>query len=317
MRPSFPLARQSAQRRHSPAGTRTLAVCCLLGLLLPGTVLSATPVAQGAAPSEQGDWSIERIDLSHRLDEAKTVVINNPLGDVRTRGSKDATVAVHAVLQRHLRASDRPRISIHEKDQHLLVSVERPELGDAGASAPDADASELRVDLAVFVPEHTDLHIQTRYGRAESKGHRGPLSIQTDSGPVVAVVSGSVQAHSQRGALQVTFKNRTWRTDSRLESATGDISAFLIEQPDVLARIDTAGNITTDYSIEIQPFPGSARKLGLARIGSGTHALSIQSDNGAVRLGRIFDLRSGRTQTSDGERTDRPNAEQADAEELH
>ena len=53
-----------------------------------------------------------------------------------------------------------------------------------------------------------------------------------------------------------------------------------------------SGEITTDYSIEIQSGPGSSYKRAQARIGAATNHLVVNSKRGAVRLGRIFDMHS-------------------------
>ena len=47
---------------------------------------------------------------------------------------------------------------------------------------------------------------------------------------------------------------------------------------------ETFGEITTDYSIEIERREGSARKYALAEIGAGGGTLEIRSNRGRIKL---------------------------------
>ena len=234
------------------------------------------------------DWVIERSNLSHAVEEGQSVAVVNPYGDIRARSGDDGEIAVYAVIQRH-RDDNRgiPEITFAKDNDKLTVGVAYP--GPAGMTLPERFAKR-RTDIAVFVPPTLELTLKTQDGRAESKGHKEHLVVQTRAGRIIAATKGTIEARTDSGSIKVEFRNRTWNGASTLESKSGDISVFLMSDPSVSAVIDTAGTITTDYSIDIEHTPGSSRKIARAEIGSAQHELNISSAAGAVRLGRVFDM---------------------------
>ena len=261
------------------------------------------------------DWIIERADLSHAVNKHQAVTIVNSYGDIRARGGDDDQAAVHAVIQRHKDDTETPEIMFHSEKNRLTIKVTYPDR--TGQVMPEAFAKR-RTDIAVFVPSAIELTLTTLDGRAESKGHKGRLVIHSRAGKIVAATTGSVDAHSDSGKVKVEFRNRIWSGPSALETISGDISVFLMSDPHVAVDIDTAGTITSDYSIDISPVPGSSRKIARAVIGEAEHELDINTAVGAVRLGRIFDMipaSSPVIEADPANETDGPprKAEQADA----
>lgn len=233
------------------------------------------------------DWVIERKNLSQAVEENQLVMVVNPYGDIRARGGDNGEISVYAVIQHHIDDTGTPEITFARDNDRLTVEVTYPGLN--GKILPDR-FSKRRTDIAVFVPPTLELVLNTLDGRAESKGHNGHLAIETRAGKIMAATKGTMEARTDSGSVKVEFRNRTWNGPSTLESKSGDISVFLMNDPNVNVAIDTPGPITTDYSIDILHTPGSSRKIARAKIGGAIHELNISSAAGSVRLGRVFDM---------------------------
>ena len=65
--------------------------------------------------------------------------------------------------------------------------------------------------------------------------------------------------------------------------------------------METAGEITTDYSIMIESSPGSSHKQAVAKIGEAVHKLELKSKRGAITISRIFDMKRSDSKTIGGD----------------
>lgn len=233
------------------------------------------------------DWSIQRTEQHHLLDENTDISIENDYGDIRTRTSNDNMLSIIVITQRHVNDTVEPRINVEPDDKNMKISVTYPE---SDPEVINPHVANRRVDISLLVPANGNLTIHTTHGRAESKGHRGALKVSTTSGPIVVVTNGEVDAKTQHGDIVATFKSRKWSTSSKLKTQTGSIRALLIEHPDVEVDIETAGNITTDYSLTIKSKSGSSFKIANSKIGDPAQSLTMISDRGEIILSRIFDM---------------------------
>lgn len=255
---------------------------------MPHYALLLIPLLAGGLTDtgDMGDWLITRFDHSQPLGAARSVEISNPYGDIRTRTANDASVYVHAVIQRQKQDPPRLDIQVTEQDGAVIIAVVEKQPAEA---LPETTPPQ-RVDVAALVPPAAHLRISTRHGLAESKGHRADLRVETSDGKINVRTKGTLDARSERGTITATFQQRTWSGPSRIETHSGDITVLLLENPDVLVSIDTAGDITTDYSLNITPVPGSKRKEAVAAIGQAVHPLTLKSAVGNIKLSRLFDL---------------------------
>jgi len=233
------------------------------------------------------DWVIEQVTRSHEVDGSKSVTIVNPYGDIRVRGGDDKEISLYATLQHHTDDTETPEFIFIRDGDRLELETSYPDVAD---NPLPQRFSKRRTDIALFVPSGLRLTLKTLDGRAESKGHKGHLVIEARAGQIIAATKGVVEARTESGDIRIEFRNRDWRGPSTIESISGDINVFMMSDPHVTVDIDTAGTITTDYSIEISHTPGSSRKIARAVIGDGKHSLSIGNIAGAVRLGRVFDM---------------------------
>ena len=261
-------------------------------LLVTGIQLTVTAFADGEADVLK-DWIIERTEYSAVLQDHTVVAVTNHFGDIRVRTSNDDMISIFAITQRHIKDVIKSQIQIDSVENTLQIAVKYPSQADNKDAnhINDIDITNRRVDISLLIPKYATLSMNTIDGRIESKGHLGPIQAKTDSGQVILVTRGPVNVSSDDGPITITFKNDKWSAPSSVESSTGKIHVLFIENPDINVEMQTAGTITTDYSVEISNnIPASAQKQATARIGKATHQLKIKSSLGPVILSRIFNM---------------------------
>jgi hypothetical protein len=213
-----------------------------------------------------------------------TIRVENPYGDVYARfGGYEDQVEILATLQ-HLDPGARLEVERDEVDSGLRVWV-HPAVG-SGDRSPE---SRNRVDLVLFVPRGARIDIETREGKIEAKGLRSDLVASSISGDIrIRGIEGHVQAKSARGRLSATLETAVTDRGQALTTETGEIEVHLWEGADLDVSVATSGEITTDYSIQIEhrrhEEPG---KHATATVGSGGPGLTLRSRRGDIRLLRL------------------------------
>jgi hypothetical protein len=213
-----------------------------------------------------------------------TLRVENPYGDVYARfGGYEGQVEILATIQ-HLDPVPHLEVERDEVDSGLRVRV-RPGSDEGGGSS----ATRNRVDLVVFVPQGARLDVETREGKIEAKGLRSDLIASSIGGDIrIRGIEGHVQAKSTRGRLSATLLSAVTDLGQALATETGEIEVYLWEDADLDVRIATSGEITTDFSIEIEhrrhEEPG---KHATATVGDGGPALTLSSKRGDIRLLRL------------------------------
>ncbi len=252
-------------------GAAALLVCWTLG---SGTALWA----QG-----DDDWTIERFEATRQLGAAQAVAVRNDHGDVRCRVSEDAELYVLANIQRHQDDPRKAGVLVGEEGGRITVEVVYSE-EDAAGLTPEMERR--RVDLTVLLPAAASLAVTTWDGLIEAKGLSEAFEATSESGRIVFKTSGTARVRNGRGTIEATFRATDWDEEVTLVTATGDITVYL--PPGAAARVaaETAGELSTDYSIEIEPHEQSSMKTAVARIGEGGGRLSLRSEKGRVRLFR-------------------------------
>jgi hypothetical protein len=254
-----------------------LLTVCLLAV-------AATQVAAPQGNPVPEDWRIDNSRWSEPVGSTTTVTIRNLFGDLRVRPTGDDQIALSAMIQRH---RDDPR---RAEVQHSIVGdtfeleVGYPPVADLDPGEVPASWRRRRVDLTVFVPAGRNLIIETAAGLIEIKGLADGVEARSASGDIALDVGGPVDAHTERGAIRVQFKDTRWPAGSTLQTLTGDIAAWLPPQANATAHLETFGEITTDYSIAISRQPGSTRKSAVAVVGDGGARLSLTSNRGSLKL---------------------------------
>lgn len=268
----------------------------ILGVLFVSACHKTTVNNADMADIAFEDWLIERSLDEFELPQNRMLFVENRYGDIRIRTSNDNVITLSTVVQRHGTDTASPHLDINETGNVMKLTVVYPENSDQDASLDSRFLDKRRVDISLLAPAKANLVIETASGLAESKGHMGPLRVQTKNGLINIVTKGPLDAKSEHGDIRVIFRNRDFTESSVLETNTGDIQVTLMERANIDVHAETAGFITTDYSIVIEPEPGSSYKRAEAQIGNASQTIKISSNRGAISLGRLFDLLSPNTE---------------------
>lgn len=250
--------------------------------LVAPLLLSASAALCLAAPPLE-EWRIERREWTRDSSGVAAVEVINPWGDVRVRGGKPGEIYLLTVAQRHEQDPRELELLFRETPAGLAIETRFPAEAPAGATA---DWELRRVDLTVYLPKELPATIRTTRGLAEVKGLESELEVETGRGDVALRAAGRVRARSEHGSIQVQFSDAAWPAPSELDTVTGAISVELPDGAAARVELETRGDITTDFSLNIERAAGSQLKRGTALIGAGGQTLRLRSYSGALAIRR-------------------------------
>ena len=241
--------------------------------------LTMGPLSLTAQPETEG-WVIDRFEWEGGLDDATVISVENGLGDVRARGSEQGTLSVLAVLQYPEDDRSPPMVDVVRDGTRITVRV----LPAATPSPNAASGPRPRVDLSLFVPPGIRLVVSTQDGLVEAKGLENDVEARSIRGDLRLVTSGSVRAMSERGDVTVHWTGAEWATPPSIETVTGAIELWMPRDANALVAIETAGLISTDYTLEVEHRDDRAAKRATARLGNARTKIDVRSARGDVRL---------------------------------
>jgi hypothetical protein len=261
-------------------------IALILGFLASALIAESPPVEE--------KWEKNSHQWFETVDPEGRVLVSNPYGDVYARfGGYENQVEILATIQRL--EHDLPELTVQRRpagaglDVIVEPSPAAPE-GSGKAPPPMAPAERRdRVDLVLFVPLGVKLEISTEEDKIDVKGLKSDLIARSLSGDVrIRSVQGHVGAKSIRGDLSVALETGVTGADQELSTETGEIEVYLWEDANARVSIATSGEISTDFSIEIEhrrfEEPG---KRAVAVVGKDGPGLSLFSKRGRVRLLRL------------------------------
>ena len=231
-----------------------------------------------AAAEADETWQKESAQWLEGIEPGERVRVVNPLGDIRARfGGYKNQVEILATLQYTDQQTSIPEVTLGRVEGGLDVSTRWTEGQGAGQG---------RVDLVVFVPQGAALDARTEDGLLEAKGLKSDLIASSLQGKImIRSIRGRINAKSSRGAISAALETGATKQPQSITTETGDIEVYLWEDAAMQVRLATSGEISTDFSIEIEhrPFeePG---KHGRATIGKDGPKLVLESKRGRVSL---------------------------------
>ena len=241
--------------------------------------LAALLMAVPAAAAETDEtWQKDSAQWLETIEPGGTIRVVNPLGDIRARlGGYENQVEILATLQYTDQPASRPEVTLTHVGTGLDVSTGWTQGDGAGRG---------RVDLVVFVPQGATLDARTEDGLLEAKGLKSNLTASSLKGELrLRSIHGRVNAKSARGPISATLETGATDEPQSITTETGDIEVYLWEDANLQVRLATSGEISTDFSIDIEhrrfEEPG---KHGRATIGKGGQQLVLESKRGRVRL---------------------------------
>lgn len=228
-------------------------------------------------------WRHTRQEWTLPLPASGPVQVENPWGDIRIRTHGKDEVYVLANIQNH---QDDPRamslvIDNESKDKLGL----KAHFSDEYNGTPAADWQPRRIDLTLFLPAKQMLKLQTEKGLIEVRGMAAPLSARSLTGEIRLRVKNAVEVISENGRVEIFFVSSDWVKDSQIETHTSPIEVNFPKGAQAQLAISTNGQITTDFSIEIERDENELLKTASAKIGKKKgKKLQIKSDRGPVIL---------------------------------
>ncbi len=234
-----------------------------------------------------GDVTLETLRYKGKVPKGAALVIENPYGDVHARfGGYERELEIVASVQRLGRRVD---LRVMEEEGELVARVmESAEKRSKRAELGRAD----RADLAVFVPKGVPVRIETRKGAIDCKKLESDATLESATGNIKVVAGkGRLVAKSERGKIVATFDPGEFEGTSILQSRQGDVLVYVAETADMQVELKTAGEIATDYSLDLVYRRDEAPpKVAHAEIGKPKRLLVVESDVGKVALYRIVKI---------------------------
>ena len=238
------------------------------------------------------DWKLEPMEWSVPVEELETITVTNRFGAIRiggTVGELAGIVELHGMVQRHVDDPRQPEVVREIGDGTFDIEVTYP--GDAEvAESPDAWRKR-RIDITVYVDKTAKLHVETVHGAVVIKGYAGPIDAVSESGKIQIKTEGLVDAISKYGEVETIFTGASLPPSFELETVTGPIHLSLPWHLSPRALLETRGEISSDYSVDIEWLPGSTLKRGAVDTVPTADPVVLRSNQGNIRLHRRIDDR--------------------------
>ncbi len=254
--------------------------CFRLFLLFSIFCMSITQIPPSIASSNNHQILTSRMEFERQIPTFTTIEVTNHFGDIQIKRAPGQTVSIYAVIQKNVYDHIEPDIAI-ELTEKLSITVKFPTINN---DPPDDLNLNRRLDLTLYVPIGSSLILKAGQGKIIGKGLKSDVTAETTDGKIFIRTTGMVNAFSRNGDIGVYFKQNSWSRPLHIESQTGDMMIRMPPNADAAVEIETSGEITTDFSMEIQFLPSSNIRHAIATIASGTHPLQIKSLNGNVKL---------------------------------
>jgi Putative adhesin len=258
---------------------RLVATALWSGLAL----LVASAVA--AQPSAPG-FALERVERFAQLPPGGVLTVENSFGDVVLRfGGYAGVVEARATLQQFADEGAPLVLEVSEGPAGVQVRVGVRSATASALALEPTKGQKKRADLVLFVPQGARLAVTALDGRFEARGVRGDLKARTRGGAItVRGTRGDLDLESTSGAIVAVPESLGRTAVQRFASASGDVTLHLVEDGSFAVRAETAGWLSTDFSLSVER--DADRKRGSARIGTGATPIHASSGSGHIRLVR-------------------------------
>ena len=251
------------------------------------TACSVTPPAPPPVPATETEqesleenWLIERREQTQSLEDPDLVRVVNPHGEIRVRAHHKPEIFVLYNAQRHRDDAIGPEVEINHKPDSVEVTTHfEPHKGEVPESF-----KKRRIDLTVFVPATTPLHLESDSGLLETRGMKGELNMTSTWGDMRTRHAGPLNMKSQYGSLQAMLQDTRWSKDSRIETLTGDILVFVAKNGSLEVEMESHDSFATDFSLTVEKNPETGLKSAKATLGENGKMLFLKTARGQISL---------------------------------
>lgn len=251
-----------------------------LGAQPPGPPDATAPAAPAPNPADKlAGWTLEREQLVKTLTTEKTVRIVNDFGNVYAR-TGESQVEIATVAQRH--ESDPYRLLLESRSENGVLLVEVKQRLEDGRQE-SATTQKRRLDLTLFLPPGVALVVEAE-DSIETKKLRSDVDLLARKGHIVLDVYGRPKARAFDSDIRGVLRGTDWTGTTEISTRSGDIQLYFMPEADVAIEATSMGELTTDFSLEIERKPGSRIKTGRAKLNSGKAGLKLFSEIGQIRI---------------------------------
>gem|GEM_PF-4318216 len=283
-------ARLPPRFRHRPR--RSVARCLALTLVLALASGWATSLAATQSGEAKRDWQLEPLQWSTSAEKLTSIVVINLYGAIRVEGVSGPsaeTAELHGMVQRHVDDPRTPQIAAIRQDHALRIEIRYP--GDAAVAEPPDAWRKRRTDITLYLPATVELRIETLHGSGRVEGISGSIDAASESGDLEIETARALTAKSNHGSLRAVLTAAKLPSPIQLETVSGEIHLFLPWDAEPEARLETRGEIASDYSTEITWLPGSTLKQGSVTARAEHQPIVLRSNRGDIHLLRRIQAR--------------------------
>jgi len=254
----------------------------VFGFAIVLCLLAGDGVAQEPLKKEKTlgvDWLIERLDWKGEIEPGTTVVLENPYGEIRARGTEDQIVEIVANVQKG------------KKDDHLIYFKTREEKGklivstiyEGDASLTAKEGGDRRMDMTIFVPKGSLFIGKTFKDQIDARG-LGDVDVSSERGKIFVRNEGHAKIVTRQGNIRAVLKQVDWSEPVHIESTVGNLEVELPKDASFSATAETAGRITTDYTTTIETDDATWVKTAVVKVGDEKNEIRLINKNGNIGL---------------------------------
>ena len=144
--------------------------------------------------------------------------------------------------------------------------------------------NDVNVDFVVKVPARARLVARTVNGAVDAASLSGDVDAETVNGSVKIETSGVARARTVNGSVNATMGRADWSDDLAFKTVNGSIRVGLPASASTTVEAETVnGRIVSDF--EVSNGTSTKRRLS-GTIGRGGRAMSLETVNGSIHIGR-------------------------------
>lgn len=247
-----------------------IAVSALLVLAL--SACSSTPPRQAAAEGTP-PFTLERFQDEQKLGEGvRTIVLDNPYGEIQVRQTQAGAIAIQGVEQRIGETPRTARIEWFEEDTRQGVRIRYAEHDPETPANPRLG----RVDLYAFVPPGLRVELRSDFGAIVVRRIDDEVVARSRAGSITVAARGAMDLESTEGQVRAWTMSADWSGPVRLVAGGGvlvDVPLFL----PLDLQASAVDGIRADFEIASLVQGADGRWQARHRIGEATIPLRIES----------------------------------------
>lgn len=231
-----------------------------------------------------GDWRARHCEVRVSTIAAGGLISINPgeNGGVAIVGWDGATIEIHAHIQTSAASdSDAAELArgIRVVTAGTTIHVDAPDM---------AGRHSWGVSLAVYVPRHSDLKLDTYNGPISVREVTGGITVAAHNGPVsLDAVGGDVHARTTNGPLDINLAGAHWEgTGLDAETTNGPVALTIPEKYSARLEFGTVnGPMTVGFPLTVT-VQGRLTQRIVTTLGSGGPLIRAVTTNGPFEIRR-------------------------------